>query len=101
MQQIMYRQSPWIPLTYPDNLEAFNTAKWTGWTQQFGARARLELEGNDLLLSRSSSPGRRRHSAGGSSTTLIIVIVVVVIVIAGVAFVLVRRRSSRRFEDEV
>ena len=25
MQQIMYEQTPWIPLTYPDYLQAYNT----------------------------------------------------------------------------
>ena len=33
MQQIMYEQTPWVVLTYPQYLEAYNTAKWTGWTQ--------------------------------------------------------------------
>ena len=47
MQQLMYQQSPWIPLTYPDTLEAWNTAKWTGWTRQFGGTGGVwELEGN-------------------------------------------------------
>jgi len=26
MQQIMYQQSPWIVITYPEDLEAYNTA---------------------------------------------------------------------------
>ena len=48
MQQIMYQQSPWIPITYPDDLEAINTAKWTGWVQQFGGTGGAwGLEGND------------------------------------------------------
>ena len=49
MQQIMYRQSPWIPLTYPDDLEAINTADWTGWVQQFGGTGGAwMLEGDDV-----------------------------------------------------
>ena len=35
MQQIMYQQTPWIVLAYPDYLEAYNTARWTGWQQMF------------------------------------------------------------------
>ena len=33
MQQIMYEQTPWVVITYPQYLQAFNTEKWTGWTQ--------------------------------------------------------------------
>ena len=33
MQQIMYQQAPWIVLTYPYLLEAYNTQRWTGWTR--------------------------------------------------------------------
>ena len=29
MQQIMYEQTPWVVLTYPEYLEAYNTASWT------------------------------------------------------------------------
>ena len=48
MQQMMYRKSPWIPLTYPDDLEAINTADWTGWVQQFGGTGGAwMLEGDD------------------------------------------------------
>ena len=46
MQQLFYQQSPWIPLTYPDVLEAVNTAKWTGWTQLWGTGPAWQCEGN-------------------------------------------------------
>ena len=61
MQQIMYQQSPWIPMTYPDNLEAVNTAKWTGWTQLWGTGPAWKLRGQHRLLPQSSSRGTRRH----------------------------------------
>ena len=32
MQQIMYQQTPWVVLVYPEYLQAYNTARWTGWT---------------------------------------------------------------------
>ncbi len=31
MQQILYRDSPYIVLAYSNDLEAFNTAKWQGY----------------------------------------------------------------------
>jgi peptide/nickel transport system substrate-binding protein len=31
MQQILYTQSPYIVLVYPESLEAYNVDKWQGW----------------------------------------------------------------------
>jgi ABC-type transport system substrate-binding protein len=36
MQQIMYEQTPEIVLTYPDYLQAYDTADWAGWTRVLG-----------------------------------------------------------------
>jgi len=100
MQQLMYQQSPWIPLTYPDTLEAWNTAKWTGWTRQFGGTGGVwELEGNIASYLNLRPQAAVASTSSGSSTTLIAVIIVVVIAAAGTAFVVVRRRA-RRVEDE-
>ncbi len=33
MQQIVYDESPYIPLVYPLDLEAANKGKWTGWVR--------------------------------------------------------------------
>ncbi len=35
MQQIMYEQTPWVVLTYPQYLQAYNDADWTGWVRMF------------------------------------------------------------------
>ncbi len=99
MQQLMYVQSPWIPITYPDYLEAINTAKWTGWTQEFGGTGGAwQLEGNDASYLNLRPAGTAATKGSSSSTTLIVVVVVVVIVAGSIAFVVVRRR--RRVEDE-
>jgi len=102
MQQLMYQQSPWIPLTYPDTLEAWNTAKWTGWARQFnGTGGAWELEGN-IYSYLNLRPQTATSSSGGSSSTAstVAIIVIVVIVVAGIAVVVVRRRR-RQVEDEV
>ncbi len=39
MQQVMYQQTPWIVFDYPDNLQAMNTARSTGWSRSGTARA--------------------------------------------------------------
>lgn len=101
MQQIMYQQSPWIPMTIPDYLEAVNTAKWTGWTRQFGGTGGAwELEGN-IASYLNLRPRTVAATTGGSSnTTLIAVAVVIVIAAASIAFVFIRRRHGRRVEVE-
>ena len=72
MQQIMYQESPWIVLDYPDVLEAFNTAKWTGWTQRArGHRRGLGAGGQHRFLPEPAAPSgcydhlrRLQQSAG-------------------------------------
>ena len=102
MQQLMYQQSPWIPLTYVDNIEAYNTTKWTGWTREFGGSGgAFELEGNvaTYLNLRPATASTASHSSSNSGLIAAIVIVVV-IVVAGGAFVVLRRRAQRVEEDE-
>jgi peptide/nickel transport system substrate-binding protein len=100
MQQIMYQQSPWIPMTYFDILEAVNTAKWTGWTQVWGSGSAWMLMGNIASYLNLRPVTHTATTSSSSNTTLIVVVVVVVVVIVAgsIAFVLVRRR--RRVEDE-
>ena len=100
-QQIMYQQTPDIVLDYPEDLEAVNTAKWTGWTGLWGTAGGpvWNCQGNitsylDLRPAVSTS-----GSSGGSSGALIAVAVVVVIVIAGIVFVLSRRRRQHQQVD--
>jgi peptide/nickel transport system substrate-binding protein len=100
MQQIMYQQSPWIPVTYPDYLEAIDTAKWTGWRQEFGGTGGAwELEGNDTSYLDLRPRAVAATTGGGSHTTLIAVLVVVVIVAGSIVFVFVRRRHGRIEEE--
>ncbi|HJX65174.1 MAG TPA: ABC transporter substrate-binding protein [Polyangia bacterium] len=101
MQQIMYQQSPWIPMTIPDYLEAVNTAKWTGWTRQFGGTGGAwELEGNIASYLNLRPRAVAATTGGSSNTTLIAVVVVIVIAAASIAFVFIRRRHGRRVEVE-
>ena len=95
----MYVESPWIPMTTPDLLEAVNTAKWTGWTRQFGGTGgAFECEGNIASYLNLRPVSAATTTSSSSNTTLIVVIVVVVVIVAGsIGFVLMRRR---RVEDE-
>jgi hypothetical protein len=33
LQKMIYEQSPYIPLAYSDDTEAWNTSRWTGWVE--------------------------------------------------------------------
>ena len=98
MQQIMYEQTPWIVLAYPDYLEAFNTARWTGWHQMFdGSGPAFYTEGyvGTYLALRPQTA----KSGGGSGDSLLIAGGAAAAVAALVVVVLVRRRRGPRAEE--
>ena len=99
MQEKLYQQSPLIPLVYPDTLEAFNTTKWTGWSQEFNGTGGAWLLQSNVSSYLNLRPAVSIATTSGGSRTLIVVVVVVVVVVAGVAYVFVRRRRrGRRLE---
>jgi peptide/nickel transport system substrate-binding protein len=95
MQQIMYQQTPDIVLNYPENLEAVNTSRWTGWAPLWVTSGPVwNCQGN-IASYLALRPVVSSSGSGGSSTgALIAVAVVVVIVIAGIVFVVSRRRRQ-------
>jgi peptide/nickel transport system substrate-binding protein len=95
MQQMLYEESPYIVLTYPKALQAWNTEKWEGWKripQPNGAVAYISDNVSNYFNIEPKAAETTESSGGGSSTTLIIVIVVAVVVIVAVVLVLLRRR---------
>jgi hypothetical protein len=87
-------------LTYPENLEAVNTTRWTGWTREFdGTGGAWGLEGNIASYLNLRPITAAATSSSGSSATLVVVVVIVIIA-AGAAFVVLRRRRARRIENE-
>ena len=103
MQQVMYEQSPWVVLVYPDYLEAYNTSRWTGWTQMMNGHGPAFMatggvqDGVDSFVVLQPVSGQSGGGSGGK-TAAIVVAVVVVLVIAGVVL-LVLRRSRGRAEE--
>ena len=99
MQQIMYQQSPDIIFAYPDNLEAINTSRWTGWETMFGGSGPAwQAEGNiqSYLNLRPIAAG---GTSGGSRGLLTAGIVVAVVIVASVVFVARRRRRHVQVEE--
>jgi len=98
MQQILYTDAPYIVLFYPDDLEAYNSAKWAGVLQQpaktgqaFYQAGTYTTRNVDLKADLTANTTK----SGGSNTIVwVIVGIVVVILVAGLAFGFLRRRST-------
>ena len=98
MQQIMYQQTPWVVLAYPDYLEAYNTTKWTGWQQMFdGSGPAFYAEG--FIGSYLNLQPRTAAAGGGSGDTALIVAAAALVVVAAVVGVLLLRRRTPRVEE--
>ena len=100
MQQVMYEDTPQIPYVYPRYLQAYNTAKWTGWTRVMDGRgpAFWAVENQDTYVNLKPVTATETSSSGGSSTWIVVVVVAVVIVVAA-AVLLLRRRRVRADEE--
>ena len=94
MQQIIYRDCPYIVLAYPESLEAYNTDKWTGWVRSpaktGGVWYLTEIDQYRFLEPKTGAVTSK------SSLGLIVGIVVAAVVVVGAAawFVVRRRRPS-------
>src|SRR5450756_1653226 len=94
MQQIVYKDSPYIPLVYPLDLEVADTANWTGWVranQNKGAWWYNTQPDTYMALQK----GAAVQKTTSSNTGLIVAIVAVVIVVLAIIVLLVRRRGRR------
>jgi peptide/nickel transport system substrate-binding protein len=104
MQQIIYEDSPYLLMTYSNDTEGWNTAKWEGWVkspadsgnvlnQTVGVFTYLEVR------PKVAEAGGAATDGGSSTTTWIIVGVVAAIVVI-VAIVLLARRGRGRAVEE-
>jgi peptide/nickel transport system substrate-binding protein len=97
MQQILYQDAPYIVLFYPDDLEAYNSAKWGGVVQQpakggvafyqFGTYTTQHVDLRADLAANTTKTGT-------NPLVWIIVAIAGVVIIAGLAFGFLRRRST-------
>ena len=93
-QQVFYEDTPEIVLSYPQKLEAVNTARWDGWTRMYdgtGAAFYTSYVRDSYL---NLTPKAAESSAGGSNSTLIAVIVAILVVVGIATLVLLRRRRE-------
>ncbi len=103
MQQIIYEETPWVVLTYPDHLEAYNTDKWTGWTRVMNGNGPAFYTAGNIDTYLNLKPVEGGGSAGESgSSSLTTALLIGVVVVAGVVVLLVvgLRRRSRSVEEQ-
>lgn len=95
MQQIVYEQSPYITLTYPEWLEAYDDGTWTGWVRTpSGDGPVIYTQYNiDSYLFAQPKPAVEEAATGVGSAGLVIAVIVAVVVVAAVVWVFVRRRA--------
>jgi peptide/nickel transport system substrate-binding protein len=96
MQQIVYDESPYIPLVYPLDLEAADKGKWTGWVRANEDKGAWWYNTQpDTYVAVHPGATVQTGSSGSSSTGLIVGLVVAVAAIALVVVLLLRRRGGR------
>jgi peptide/nickel transport system substrate-binding protein len=100
MQQIVYEQSPYVTLTYPEWLEAYADPGWTGWVRTpSGDGPVIYTEYNiDSYLFAHPAPGAPASSSSSSTGTIVAVVVAAAVV--AVVIVLVTRSRRRRTVEE-
>jgi len=94
MQQMLYTQAPYIVLYYPDDLEAYNSTKWTGIRLQpqtdGGAFFQYGLYTYLTVDVKTNAP-----KSGGSNTGVLIGVgAVVLVLLIGGGVLLMRRRTT-------
>jgi len=91
-EQIFYQASPYIIFSYPAQLEAWNSAKWTGWTKAPAGDGAAIYNYNNIDTYKNLTANAGATSSGTPVTLWIALAVIAVIVVIG-AVVLLRRRG--------
>jgi peptide/nickel transport system substrate-binding protein len=95
LQQDLYTSAPYIVLFYPDELQAMNTAKWTGYQlQPTSAGQAIDQYGQYTLESVHVKTNAPAKNSGGNSGVLIGVGAGVLALIVVGVLILMRRRAS-------
>jgi peptide/nickel transport system substrate-binding protein len=101
MQEIWYRESPYVILAYSNDIEGWNTAKWGGWITSPAKVGNVVYSpygpGSFFYV---GSKGTATATSSSSATPLIAAVVLVVVVLVGVIVALVLRRRKPRATEE-
>jgi ABC-type transport system substrate-binding protein len=99
MQQIMYEQTPWVVVAYPNFFQAYDTAGWTGWTRVNDGNGPAFFTAGNVDTYVNLKPVTATAEEGSSSTSWIVVAVIAVVAIALVAWLVMRRRRGREIDE--
>jgi len=99
MQEVVLRQSPYIPLTYPQWLEGFNTGQWRGWVRSPADVGPVIYSMYNVDTYLSVEPFATAPEADGARGTVIAALMAVVAIASAIVLILVWRR--RRHVEEI
>ncbi len=97
MQQIIYQESPQIVLAYTDDLEAWNTADWTGWQQVPPGSGSVMSTDSFLTVQPKSALA---DPAGTARGLVWLAVGVAVVGLVASALLIRRHRRRRRMPEE-
>lgn len=98
MQEMLYKESPDIILTYPKLLEAWNTSKWAGWTGIPQGGAAIAHISDNVCNYYKVGPKTADAAVKSSNKGLIVGIVIAALVVVGIVVLLVMWRKPRAEE---
>ena len=100
MAEIFYSEAPYIITDYQQQLEAYNTQKWEGWTQvPPGTGPAAFINDNiDTYLNLRLRPAVE-PAPGGGGTAVYVAVAVTVLVVAIAGVLLLRRGRGRTLEE--
>jgi peptide/nickel transport system substrate-binding protein len=98
MSSIFYDSAPFVVYSYTKELEAYNTADWTGWTQIPSGVGLQIWQSSDQYANLRPVVAEASASSGSSMGTIVAVVVAVLVVAAIIVWVLLRKRRSREVE---
>ena len=105
MQEILYRESPYIPTVYSNDLEAYDIDKWEGYAASPSKIGNVLFPpygqaGNENFLTiRPKTAAAATADGGGSSLGLWVAIAVAVVVVVLIVLLVVRRRRPTMMEE--
>jgi len=104
MQEMIYRESPYIPTVYSNDLEAYNVDKWQGYAASPAEVGNVLFPpygnaGSENYLLIEPKTAAATAEGGGSNTGLWVAVIVAVAAVAIVALLVLRRRRPRATEE--
>ena len=104
MQEILYRESPYIPTVYSNDLEAYNSADWQGYAASPSKIGNVLFPpygqaGNENFLLIGPKTAATSEAAGGSGLGLWVAIAVAAVAVVLIVVLVVLRRRPRATEE--